>query len=317
MANALTSIATTGGWSTSTVTAAYDLYFRWALRSQPTMRQFVDVRPQQVTHTGSSVQLQLNNYFASAAVVAAKTPLNEESDPDSVKMPATTTVTLTPNEYGFATIRTLKLKNRAMVDVDPVIATAVAAHAADVIDALIQDVLLASPTYTLFGGTHTSIVTQTATDTFSAALVRKAVLGLRVRQVVPWEGGLYTAVVHPDAIYDLRTETGQGSWRQPNEYGTDQSRIWAGEVGIFEGARFVENPRTLNATDGASSAHVLRSYFFGHEALAEIVVQEPGIVMANYTDAFNRFRRLGWYADLGWSTFRPESLAVVYTGTAL
>lgn len=315
MANVYTSIATTGGWSTSTVTAAYDLYFRWALRSQPTMRQFVDVRPRQVTHTGSSVQLQLNNYFASAAVTTAKTPLNEETDPDSVKMPATSTVTLTPNEYGFATIRTLKLKNRGMVDVDPIIAHAVAAHAADVIDELIQDVLLTAPTNTLFG-TGSTIVAQTATNTFSAALVRKAVLGLRVRQSVPWEGNLYTCVTHPDAIYDLRTETGQGSWRTPHEYGAPEG-IWQGEVGIFEGARFVENPRTRNANDGASSAHVLRSIFFGHEALAEIVVSEPSIVLANYTDAFNRHRRVGWYADMGWSTFRQESLGVVYTGTAL
>lgn len=317
MSNAFTSIATAGGWQTNTVTSANDLYFRWALRSRPTFRQMVDVRPEQPTHRGSSQILHIAQYFASGVVTTAKTPLNEESDPDSVQLPADSTVTLTPTEYGLWVMRTEKLEKRSMVQVDPVIGTAVAASCADVIDELVQDALLTSPTNTLFDTTnsHSTIGTTTAADNLRADVVRRAVLGLRVRQAVPTDGGFYTAIAHPAAIFDLRTETGQGGWRQPNEYGTDQSRIWNGEVGAFEGVHFIESPRARTATDGAASAVVRRTFFFGQEALAESVVTEPGLRVGPYTDSFNRFRKLGWYMDIAWKTFRQEALVVAYTSS--
>lgn len=318
MSNVFTSVATGGGWSTNTVTSANDLYFRWALRSRPTFRQMVDVRPEQPTHRGSSQILHVAQYFGSAAVTTAKTPLSEEADPDSVQLPADVTVTLTPTEYGLWTMRTEKLEKRSMVQVDPVIGTAVAASCADVMDELIQDALLTSPTNTLFDTTnsHSTIGTSTAADKLRADVVRRAVLGLRVRQAVPTDGGFYTCIASPQQIFDLRTETGQGSWRQPNEYQSDSTRIWNGEVGAFEGVHFIESPRARTATDGAASAKIYRAFFFGQEALAESVVTEPGLRVGPYTDSFNRFRKLGWYMDVAWKTFRQEALAVAYTGAA-
>lgn len=317
MADVLTSIATTGGFSTTTVTQAYDLLFRKALNAQPMMRQFVDVRPAQVTHTGSSVRIQLDQPFAEAVVTAAKTALNEESDPDTVKLPATTYVDLTPNEYGLYTKRTKKLANRTMVEVDPRIAYAVADNCAKVLDELIQDTLIAGATSgNKLYGTGTAIVSQTNSTPLTANLVRKAVLKLRVNQSLPVDGRFYAAAVHPNVCFDLRTETGSGGWRVPNEYGASQSRIWNGEIGEFEGVRFMENVRTRQATDGASSAIVHRSYFLGREALAEAVVAEPGLKIGPYTDAFERFRKVGWYGDLGWAVFRTESLVMAFTGSA-
>lgn len=317
MANAFTSIATGSGWSTTAVQAAYDTAFRWALRSQPTMRQLVDMRPENLTNRGSSSTIQFNQFFASAVITTAKTPLSEEADPDSVKLPATTTLTLTPKEYGLWTMRTEKLAKRGLVQVDPVIATTVAASCADTIDELIQDIVLTSPTNTVFDKTngHSTIVTTTATDLFRADVVRRAVLALRVNQAVPTDGTLYTCVAHPQQIFDLRTETGAANWTVPNQNGVDQSRIWKGEVGIFEGAHFIESPRARQATDGAASAKVSRAFFFGQEALAEDVITEPELRLGPYTDAFNRFRKLGWYMDIDWAVGRQAALVVAYTGT--
>ena len=315
MADVFTSIATTGGYSTTTVQPAFDLLFRWALNASPQYRMFVDTRPEQVPMTGSSQTIQFNQYFSDATVTAAKTPLGEEVDVQAVKLPATTTVTFTPLEYGFANVRTLKLANRTMVAVDPVIARAVADHCRKTVDSLIQD-KLANGTQTQFSGAATSIATTTSAMVLTADAVRQAVLTLRVNQSLPWFGDLYAAGVHPSAVYELRRETGSGGWRVPNEYGASQENIWKGEIGAFEGVRFVENARTRVAADGATGAKVARSYFFGREALGESVVVEPGVVIGPVIDRLNRFKPIGWYGDFDFEVVRNESLIVNYSGSA-
>lgn len=317
MVDAFTSITTTPGYGDNTVKAAYDLLFRWALNALPQYRQFVDVRPAQPTMNGSSITLQLNQFFADTDVTNAKTPLTEEADVTAVKMPATTTVTLTPNEYGFANVRTLKLANRSMVPVDPVIARAIADHMRKVMDELIQDRLGTGvgSTKKLYGGGQSAIGNLTTAHTLTADLVRQAVLKLRVAQSLPWFGDLYAVGCHPSVVYELRRETGSGGWRVPNEYGMSQANIWNGEIGAFEGARFVENARTRVATDGAASAKVARTYFFGREALAEAVVVEPHVILGPVIDRLNRFKPIGWYGDFDQQVFRQESLIIAYTSS--
>lgn len=313
MVDAFTSI-TTGGYSDNTVKGAYDLLFRWALNALPQYRQFVDVRPARPTMQGSSVTLEKNNFFSEASVTAAKTPLTEEADVSAVAMPATSLVVLTPAEYGFANVRTLKLANRTMVPIDPVIARAVADHMRKVVDELIQDKLIAGTNKTYSGG-QTAVGTITTAHTITADDVRKNILKLRVNQSLPWFGDMYAVGCHPTVSYELRRETGSGGWRVPNEYGEDQSNIWNGEIGAFEGARFVENARTRVQTDGSASAKVARSYFFGREALAEAVVTEPHIVLGPTVDRLLRFKPIGWYGDFDQQIFRQESLIVHHSSS--
>jgi len=319
MADSLISIATTPGYSDNTVKAAYDLLFKWALTAVPQYRQFVDVRPQAPTMQGSSITLQLNQWTDEATVNAAKTPLAEETDNDAVKLPATKTVTLTPQEFGFHTVRTLKLVNRAMTPVDPVVARFVADHQRKVVDELIQDKLNSgvASTNILRGGGAATTNLITAANTLTADMVRVAKLKLAVAQTLPWFGDTYAAGIHPTQVFELRRETGSGAWRLPNEYGASQDKIWAGTIGDFEGVRFVENARTRVGTDGASSAKVARTYFFGREALAEHVIVEPHIILGNVgSDRYNRKRTIGWYGDFDQVVYRQEALVIAQTGSA-
>ena len=304
---AFTSIATAGGWQTNTVTAAYDLLFRYALNALPACRQFIDVRPEQVTHKGSSVTLQKYAYFGAASITAAKTPLGEETDVTGVQVPATTTVVLTPTEYGMGTVRTLKLANRSMVPLDPWIAQAVGDHAAKTVDELLQDQMVTG-TQVYRSNARASTVTVTATDYQQAAQVRLAVTKLRANQSLPRDGEFYAGIAHPNVVHDLRQETGSGSWRVPNEYGSSQDRIWRGEFGEFEGVRFVQNARIRQANDGAASATVYRSFILGREALAEAVVVEPHIEIGPIVDTLSRFRPVGWYGDFAFKIYRDESI---------
>jgi N4-gp56 family major capsid protein len=120
---------------------------------------------------------------------------------------------------------------------------------ADSIDDVAQEVLRGG-TNVLRGGSATSRTAISSSDTFTSALARKATAKLRSNKAIPRKGSLYWAGIHPEVSHDLRAETGVGSWRQPHEY-SDANSIWAGEIGTYEGAFYVESPRLYSSKDGA------------------------------------------------------------------
>lgn len=316
MANQYTSILTTPGLADNTVKTMYDFAFGWALNALPMYRQFVDKRPEQVNGPSNSIVLQKYNYFADTDVTAAKTPLNEELDVDSRKMPATSTITLNLNEYGDAITKTRKLTLFSFADVDMAAVRLLSDECAKVIDELIQDTMVTG-TQVLRPSGRATTGAVTATDKIDSTTIRKAVSKLRRNQALPWEGGLYAVGVHPDVVHDLREETGQGGWLQPQEYGVSQDRLWNGEVGVYQGCRFFENARTRKATDGASSATVYRSYVLGREAVAEKMVVEPNVIVSPIVDKLQRFRSLGWYWVGGFALYRNETLVRLESASSI
>lgn len=318
MADAYTSIATggTGGIAEELVQDLWDLAVGLALRELPTARAFVDKRPERPMAKGSSITLEKFEYLSQSVVTAAKTPLDEEEDVEAVAAPKPTPVTLTPNEYGLAIVRTRKLANRTFAPVDEYLAHIVAAHANEVIDSLVQDVMAASANVS-YGGDATAANEITNADKLTAAAVRREVTRLRTAKVLPWFGEFYAGLIHPHTELDLREESGAGAWRTPNEYGMSQDRIWKGEVGEFEGVRFVVNALVRTAADGASGATTYQNYFIGRKALAEHVIEEPHVVITPPQDRLGRFHGVGWYGDLGFARYEEKALRRVVTGSSL
>ena len=228
------------------VQKAYDRLIEFELRATPLLRSVADKKPARQAMPGSSVALQIYNDMAKATSV-----LSEEVDPSAVALETPDIVTITLNEYGNATLVSKKLGLLSLADVDPAVANIIAFNMADSIDDLAQTALLAG-TNVLYGGTRTSTATVTASDTLSAAKVRRAVAKLRSNKANGRKGSLYWAAVHPEVSHDLRAETGAASWRNPHEYQSNDA-IWAGEIGQFEGAYFIESPRLYTAIDGADA----------------------------------------------------------------
>ncbi len=314
-----TSVATAGWASGGGVQAAYDKMFRWALKSNLVCEPLIDVTPTDPTSNGSSVTLYKQAYFGAADVLAATTPLNEEADVTAVKLPAPVGVTLTPTEYGMAVVRTEKLDRRGLVPVKPLIAAAVARHAAEVIDYLVQTDMRTATTI-FRAQNRASTVTITGTDLLRATDIRKAVTQLRANSAEARDAdGNFVGVFHPDVIHDLREETGSGSWRVPNEYGAAQDRIWKGEFGMFEGVRFIQTPSTLRTTDndGATSEVVHRSFILGKEALAKAEFLAPTTVVSPQTDLLKRHFGVGWKADVDYTIFRQESIIALQSASSL
>lgn len=316
MANQYTSIQTTPGLSDNTVKTMYDFAISMIYRETPMYRSWVDKRPEQVNGPAQSIILNKQDFFSSASVTAAKTPLNEEQDVDSQKLPPTIPVTLNINEYGTAVTRTKKLNYFSFADVDQIAARTVAGHMGDVMDELVQDIMVTgTQILRAQGRTATNLIT--ATDYIRATDVRKAHTWLEANKVPEFGGGFYAGGIHPHVLHDLREETGSGSWRVPSEYGTNQTNIWTGEFGEFEGVRFVTNTRTRTALDGTSSGKVYRTFILGREAVAEKVVEEPNIVLGPVVDKLARFRTIGWYGVLGWALYRNESLVILQSASSV
>ena len=312
MANAYTD---TSGSSlgTSLVQTAYDRYVEMALRPLTVIRAVADKRPVQVDKPGSSVVLQRYNDLA-----VVTTALAETTDPDAVAIPSTTSVTAVLNEYGNASLVTRKLELFSLSDIDPAIADILAYNMADSLDGIAMTELRGG-TNVFYAGASGVVDTTgptsavVATDIFSAKQARRAVTELRARNAIPRRDDLYWAGIHPRVAVDLREDSGAAGWRTPHEY-SGASNIWNGEVGVFEGAFYVETNRMYSASDGTTGATVYRTVFAGKQGLAEVVAEEPHTVIGPVVDKLNRFRPIGWYGVLAWKRYREEALQRVESG---
>lgn len=300
------------------VTAAVDQYVRAELRHQPLLRSVADTRPVSVDRPGSSVALYTHTDLA-----VSTTPLNELTDPDAVALPNPTATTLTPLEYGNVTIATVKVGATSFADVDPYQVDAITYNMRDTLDSLVQGVI-SGGTNVRYANSKTATNTITSQDTIKSQDVRYIVSKLRGNAAQGRRGDLYWCGIHPDVSCDLRSETGAAAWRDSHMYAAPGA-FWPGELGVYEGAFFVESARMkiavgagADGTDaGAGADQVYSTIFAGKEALAEGVVIEPEVRMGVVPDKLNRFNPLGWYGYLGWTIFRQKALYRLESGSTL
>ena len=310
--------------SVSVDEAAFDRLAYFALRSELLFDAVADVQPVQQAMPGASVTFTIFNDLAEAT-----TPLNEIVDVTAVAM-SDSQVTVTLNEYGNAVATTAKLRGTSFLDVDTVAANVVGYNAGSSLDTIVSDVLKAGSNVAYGGGgatTPTSRTTVQVEDELEANDIRKATAELRGANV-PTFNGLYMGFIHPDVSYDLRSETGAAAWRDPHVY-VDTDMIYNGEIGAFEGVRFVETPRApifADASNGAGAAgdiDVYATLVMGRQALAKAhsIVDGngalPKIVRGPITDTLERFRPIGWYWLGGYGRFREASLRRIESSSSI
>jgi len=293
------------------VKTGYDRLVEFGLRAQTVIRNVADKRPAQLTNPGTTITF---SFYSDLTAVSSA--LSEAVDPDSVAVSNPSTVSLTLNEYGNAVLQTRKVRLFAISDIDPAIADMVAFNMADSLDGLAMSTLRAG-TNVIYSGSGNAATADVADgDTITSANIRKAVAKLRAAKAVPRREELWWCGIHPEVSHDLRAETGAGGWRLPHEYNSNQN-IWKGEIGVYEGAFFVETPRMYNTTDGTASEPIYRTILCGQQALAEAVSEEPHIVFGEVTDKLKRFRPVGWYGVLGWARYREAALYRIESASSI
>lgn len=167
-------------------------------------------------------------------------------------------------------------------------------------------------------------------STLSAKDVRWVVAQLRANNVPTVDGQNYVAFIHPTVAADFRAETSSNAasaiWAAPHSF-SETSNMYAGEIGTFEGVRFIETPRvaaigdTVVAVKGTTAqssitANAYTTFIAGADALAEAVAEEFHIVADGVVvDPLKRKMALGWYGIAGWNLFRTASLYAIKSTT--
>ena len=286
----------------------WDRAIYYPLRAELYFDRFADVG---VTDTapdkGASVTFTKFNDLA-----AATTPLNETTDLDAVAL-SDAQVSLTLAEYGNAINTSFRVRATSFINLDRPAANIVGYNAGLSLDTIARNIIQAG-TGVRYSGAATSRVTVAATHVLTAANVRRAYVDLSEANV-PTFNGYYAAVIHPKVAYDLRGETGTAGWRDPHVYSQPQ-QIWNGELGEFEGFRFVVSPRSpefLNSGVGGT-VDVYRTLFFGRQAMAKAYSTWEGrgaypiVIFGPVIDKLKRLQPVGWHWFGAYGMFRQEAL---------
>lgn len=307
---------TTSGSVTYDV-AAYEELARFAYRPELYFDQWTDVKATSAQR-GSSV-----TFWQQSDLAVATTPLTEDVDVTPVAL-SNTSVTVTPLEYGNATVTTARLLATSRVEIDPVVANVIGYNAGISIDTIAGNAFAAG-TNVSYGGSATSRATVAADHTLTSALVRRAYARLRTANVPTFDGGMYVAMIHPNVAYDLKSETGETGWRAPQVYGASQANIANGEIGAYEGFRFIVSPRAPEFTNAGvgSTVEVYRSLFFGREAMAKAhwngggYGPDPTVVIADQPDLLKRHFPIGWKHAVAYSAFRADAMQAIETSSSI
>ncbi len=313
---------TSSGLGSNLVTLAYDKLIETNLRILPKFREIADKKVGSLTHNGSSIRFQFNTDIADTSVAGAT--LNETVDPDSVALPATTYLDIAQLELGRSVLPVKKINLMSLANIDPWVANAVGFNMTKTLDAAVVAKLDAGANIvrvaggsgavsSVYEGVGTVAAKNTIApaDTMKSAAIRTAVTKMRSAGVQYKAAGMYVAYIHPEVSADLRTETGNNVWRTPHEY-QNAGPLFGGELGAWEGVRFIETANATNSQSGTGSGgsqtRVYNTYVTGAQALAEAVWKEPGMEIGVVQDRFNRFNPVGWYGIINWALYRTPAL---------
>jgi len=293
----------------------YDLLAYQPLRTELVYEQFVSRGMVQRTggqgttpQPGSTVTFTfVNDLTEVASTIAESTDVTPQSM-------GTTQISVTAQEYGGAVTVTQRLDEVGLVRVSPIAAERIGRQMGAQMDNVVKAAVQAG-TNVAFSGTATSRTTIGPTgDTLTAFDVRRAVAKLRGFGAKGVSGALYGGLIHPDASVDLRAEgVANGGWRPVHEYQAGTA-IFMGEVGTFEGARFVESARAPlfadagNGSGAGGTIDVYATLFIGLEAIAKVIGYRRQTVVGPVVDSLRRFQPVGWKAMEGFGRFREGAL---------
>jgi len=288
---------------------AFNRYLFFAFREMNTYDSVADVKPTAQMTPGAHV-----TFFQVNDLTPISTALDESTDVDAVAL-SDTTVTVDLVERGAAVISTALLQLTSMIPVDPAITNILGEHAAKSLDVVARDVLKVNSNVGYSPDATTGVRAAdrahlTPNTKLSSADYRFAFNRLR-RGTVPMRNGYYDAITHPDALYDLRTETGGLGWMALHTYtesGVSDINQGAGYFGIYEGFRTMQTvwaPIFADTGSSPATTDVYRTHFLGQQALAKGYAnsngygESPITVKGPVTDKLERLQPWGWKHFVG------------------
>ncbi|MDQ3816109.1 MAG: N4-gp56 family major capsid protein [Acidobacteriota bacterium] len=204
--------------------------------------------------------------------ITAGTTSNDGVTPSDTAI-AVTTTTVTPTQYRIVFNLADMLLETTPLDLLGETAREAGRVMAKRIDTEIQAVIAAG-TNVIYatGSTRTGLG---AGDVLTMALINRATARMMGNDIPPVDGTYYAAVVHPYAIYDLRSSTAAGSWLDVNKYANPEA-VMTGEVARAYGARIVVSS---HITTFSSTVTVYPTYVVGRGAFGAGFTQQPQVMI--------------------------------------
>jgi N4-gp56 family major capsid protein len=278
---------------------------RTAVQPGLRFRQFADVKDpeQNQRHAGAVFHWNVFSDVATAGGTLVETTAMPETNF------TITQGTLTINEYGNSVPYTGKLDALSEQPVKEIIHKVLKNDCKKTLDTAVHDqfkatVLRVAPT----GGTNTSTVVLTTngtcTQTNNVALGKnhvKAIIDeMKERNIPPYTDDDYFCIARPSTFRTFKndlegvkeyTETGYGD-------------IVRGEIGRYEGCRFVEQTNIAAGSGSTAAAAWTNSksdwaFFMGEDTVAEAVAI-PEEIRGKIPGDFGRDKGVAWYALLGY-----------------
>jgi len=140
--------------------------------------------------------------------------------------------------------------------------------------------------------------------------VRSVVADLKGDNVAPFDDGFYVGIISPKVATQLRAQTGNDAWRIPHAY-TQPDKIWTGEIGEFEGVRWVANNQVTGVATGTIS-----TYIIGPEGCGKGIGKDLQVgTDPKFWGKFNNLLNMFWTALVGYKIIRREPIRIIETSS--
>ena len=254
-----------------------------------------------------------------SGLAVATTPLTEGALFTNLKDLTITSTTATVAQYGdavgFSDIVQTTVLDPLLKETTDILAE----QAAESIDEIVRDVVIAGTTVFYAGG-RTSRVTLAATDIITVADVANISMQMelnRARKI----NGYWQAITHPRVIYDLMRTT---EWRDAQNY-HETGRIFDGSVGVLYGVKFWTSDKAKVYADAGVGGvvDVYTMLVFGSEAFGIVdlsghnlqTIYKP-LGSAGTADPLNQQASMGWKVTFGVKRLQESFMLRYETSTS-
>lgn len=230
--------------------------------------------------------------------------ITEGTNPTSITWGATA-YSSGPAQYGIlVTVSDLLVQNSA-VEVVQTCTMQVKNALARMVDTVLQTVVNAGTNGVIYSGGKTSRSGIGAGDTITQADMVRAVKYLRSSNAAglqPFDGEYYVAVIHPQVMGDLMSNTNSGSWSDIGRY-SNVDDMKSGRMSTFRGVRYLESAWQNYY---ASTVPVFPTTLLGQDSFGWGYFQEPQAILTATPDsqnALNLYNSIGGKVTLGVTRF--------------
>lgn len=141
--------------------------------------------------------------------------------------------------------------------------------------------------------------------------IRAIVSQFRGDNVEPFGEGLYRAIIDNVQYTQLRFDSDNAGWTETTKY-VDNSMLLLGDIGIFEGVRFIVN----NQVSGHGT-NTVSSYFLGNEFCGKGIGKDLEVRSGDKMEGrFDNLLKLYWTALVGYKIIRREAGVIMETSNS-